>query len=165
MVNRCVSIPCCQLVQRHGLTYFLLAGSGCIYICCRKWSWSTGRRPTVRYDTSASNMSSASVALLCDLYHGCCTWYTGDAAARYAALERFRKVMTGHFIYCRSAGTDLPVCTFATGTAGLYSGVFLVGCSFGSMFTLNVVISSELWGLRHHGESLNLFVLRLGTIR
>jgi hypothetical protein len=42
------------------------------------------------------------------------------------------------------------------GTVGLYLGVFLVGCSFGSMFTLNVVISSELWGLRHHGERENL---------
>ena len=44
-----------------------------------------------------------------------------------------------------------------TGKAGLYLGVFCVGCSFGSMFTLNVVISSELWGLRHHGERLRLF--------
>lgn len=51
----------------------------------------------------------------------------------------------------------VPIDAFrATGTFGLYLGVLCVGCSFGSMFTLNVVISSELWGLRHHGESLLL---------
>ena len=39
------------------------------------------------------------------------------------------------------------------GTLGLYMGVFFVGCSFGSMFTLNAVIVAELWGLQHYGSN------------
>ena len=40
-----------------------------------------------------------------------------------------------------------------TGTTGLYLGAFFVGCSFGSMFTLNAVIVAEIWGLQHYGSN------------
>ena len=43
------------------------------------------------------------------------------------------------------------------GLPGLYCGMFCVGLSFGAMFTLNVVITSELWGVTNHGANYMLF--------
>ena len=49
------------------------------------------------------------------------------------------------------------VLAMTSGPVGLYVGVVLVGCSFGCMFTLNVVVTSETWVLRHHGANYMLF--------
>ena len=35
--------------------------------------------------------------------------------------------------------------------------MFFVGVSFGAMFTLNVVVASELWGVKQHGQNYMLF--------
>lgn len=39
-----------------------------------------------------------------------------------------------------------------TGVGGFYTGVFVAAGSFGGTFPLTVVITSELFGLKHHGE-------------
>ena len=43
-----------------------------------------------------------------------------------------------------------------TGIVGLYIGVFLAACAFGSTWPLTVVITSELWGSDHHGANYML---------
>lgn len=49
------------------------------------------------------------------------------------------------------------ILALATEAQGLYLGVFLVGGAFGAMFTLDVVVISELYGLKHHGSNYMLF--------
>lgn len=46
---------------------------------------------------------------------------------------------------------------WSTTAARLYLGVFAAAFAFGGCFTLTVVVSSELWGLRHHGSNYMLF--------